>query len=397
MSLRNRAILIFIVISLIYTGLLIAFMFYLTTSTLNLWENEEIERGLVIGVESAHDSVKVAQAEKSLRIYRQLKGLKNLFEWQIVGFGTLIGLVFFAVSVLIISFILYRITRPLSELALALSKAGEGYLDVKIPKPDSEIGQVISAYNEMTVKLKRSRERLKQAERIAAWRDAARMTAHEVRNPLTGIRLSIERLIKRYQNGDKDLPKVLEKSSQMILHEIDTLEKLAKELSDFARTPSPSLKPIEFNSLIEEITSDYKGLAKNVSIQTELDPSIGRLLLDKELMRRALLNLLKNSLEAFDDGKGTVTIKTFREKDVVVLAFMDDGPGIEREDVERIFEPYYTTKAKGTGLGLAVVKQIVNEHGGEVEVESEIGKGTIFRITLPFMKNLSDENGGHYG
>lgn len=393
MTLRGKSILIFTLISLVYTGLLIGFMFYFTTTTLNLWENEEIEKGLVIGVKQAENSEEKMQAEKALRTYRQLKGLKGLFEWQIVGFSVVIGVIFFLVSVTIIYFVLFRITKPLNELARALSKTGEGYLDIKIPKPNTEIAQVISAYNDMTDQLKISREKLKQAERVAAWRDAARIMAHEVRNPLTGMRLSIERLIKRHENKDKDLHEVLEKSSKMILNEITTLENLAKQFSDFARLPTPSLKPTNLNKLVEGLTIYYEEYAKEVEMKRDLDPLIGDVPLDKKLMRQVLLNLLKNALEAFADNKGTITIRTKKEENKVFILFEDNGPGIEPEKLEKVFNPYFTTKEKGSGLGLAVVKQIVNEHGGEVVIESEVGKGTKFMIVLPFNNDKLDDTG----
>ena len=242
---------------------------------------------------------------------------------------------------------------------------------------------MVNAFNEMTVQLKRNRERLKQTERIAAWRDAARTMAHEIRNPLTAIRLSTERLIKRFKNKDKDLPKILEKSSQMILTEINTLQKLAKEFSDFARSPYPALKPTNLNTLIKEMITDYEDYSKGVKITKILDPKMSKIYLDKELMRRVFLNLLKNSLDAFDDNKGEILIKTARNKREVIVYFEDNGSGFDSENLDRVFDPYFTTKTKGTGLGLAVVKQIVNEHGGEVIIESEPGKGTRIIIRLP--------------
>lgn len=383
MSLRGKAILIFAVMSLIYTCFLIAFMLYLTTTTFGIWENTEIEKGLVIAVNSAQSPLEQTQAEKALKTYRQLKGLRNLFEGQIIGFSLLFGTVFFLLSVIIISLILFRITKPLRELSVALSKAGKGDLEITISQPGGEIGKVVNAFNEMTVQLKRSRERLKQTERIAAWRDAARTMAHEIRNPLTAIRLSTERLIKRFKNKDKDLPKILEKSSQMILTEINTLQKLAKEFSDFARSPYPALKPINLNTLIKEMITDYEDYSKGVKITKILDPKISKIYLDKELMRRVFLNLLKNSLDAFDNNKGEILIKTERNRGEVIVYFEDNGSGFDSENLDRVFDPYFTTKTKGTGLGLAVVKQIVNEHGGEVIIESESGKGTRIIIRLP--------------
>jgi nitrogen fixation/metabolism regulation signal transduction histidine kinase len=394
MSLRNKSILIFAAMSLIYTGFVIAFMFYLTTTTFGIWENKEIEKGLVIAVNNAQSPLEQTQAEKALRTYRQLKGLRNLFEGKIIGFSVLFGGVFFLASVILISFILFRITKPLRELSAALSKAGQGDLEIEISKPRGEIGQVAHAFNEMTVQLRRSRERLKQTERIAAWRDAARTMAHEIRNPLTAIRLSTERLIKRFKNKDKDLPKIMEKSSQMILTEINTLQKLAKEFSDFARSPCPVLKPTNLNTLIEEIITDYEDYSKGVKIRKISDSTIDTVYLDKELMRRVFLNLIKNSLDALGDSKAEIIIRTRKQGDEVIVLFEDSGSGLDPEILDRVFDPYFTTKTKGTGLGLAVVKQIIHEHRGEVSIESEPEKGTKVIIRLPLHKGLPENSGG---
>lgn len=383
MSLRIKTILVVAIISLIYTGLLIGFMFYLTTTALNLWENKAIEQGLQIGVNNAPSPLEQVQAERAFKTYRQLKGLKGLFEWQIVGFGVLLGSILFVISLIISSFFLFRATKPLKELTMALSKAGEGDLDIKIAAPRSEIGQVINAYNKMTVQLKRSREDLKRAERIAAWRDVARVLAHEVRNPLTPIRLSVERLIERYKIKAKDFPEILERSSQVILSEISALERLVREFSNFARLPSPALKPTNINLLIDNVVTGCEAYGEQVKIKREMDESIVETQLDGELLKQVFSNIVKNSLDAFEGKKGEIIITTKREKKGIVIEFKDNGRGIQPDMIDKVFEPYFTTKAKGTGLGLAVVKQIISEHGGEVAIESELGKGTKLIIILP--------------
>ncbi len=384
MTLRIKAILTFALISLIFTGILVGFMFYLTKTSLSYWENRDIEKGLVIGVNNAKSPVEQAQAEKALRTYRQLKGLKGLFEWQIIGFALLLGVFLFIISVIISSIALFRITRPLNELTTALARAGEGDLDIRIAAPKSEIGQVINAYNKMTVQLKKSQEELKRAVRIAAWRDVARVLAHEVRNPLTPIRLAIERLVEKHRNRAGDFPQVLEKSANIILSEITALERIVREFSNFARLPAPVLKPVNINHLIEEVVTGYEGYDKRIRIYRDFDDSIGDLLLDGELFKQVISNLIKNSFDALKREDGEIRLKTLKSEDMVRLEFIDNGDGIQPDLIDKVFEPYFTTKARGTGLGLAVVKHIVNEHGGDVALESQVGRGTRVIVNLPY-------------
>jgi|GEM_PF-2416634 len=393
MSLRSRAILIFTIMSLIYTGALIAFMFYLTTTALDFWEQEEIETGLVIAVNNAPDVLRQAQAQRALKTYRQLKGLKNLYEWQIVGFSILIGVTFFVVSIIVISLVLFRITRPLRHLANVLTKTSDEYAPVQIKKPASEIAQVLNAYNTMTDQLKHSRERLKQAERIAAWRDAARIMAHEVRNPLTAIRLSVERLHKHHRDGDKKLPQLLEKSTTMILNDIGSLDRLTKEFSEFARLPVPKRAMIDMNRLITDIIKDYESYKTGITIKQDLDHSLGSVLLDKELIRRVFHNLLKNAYEAITEEKGEIRISTKQKNGSLHIEVEDTGPGIDLDIQDRIFDPYFTTKAQGSGLGLAVVNQIITEHNGSIQLNSTPGQGTLIAIQLPL---ISEQRSGEH-
>ncbi len=383
MTLRTKAILIFAIISLIYTGFLVGFMFYMTTTTLNLWENREIEKGLVIGVRSAKSPLEQTDAEKALKTYRQLKGLKGLFEWQIVGFGILLGIVLFIVAVVIASLFLVRMTKPLKELTTAMAKAGEGDLDIKIAAPSSEIGQVINTYNKMTEQLKKSREDLKRAERIAAWRDVARVLAHEVRNPLTPIRLSVERLTARYKDKQPDFPDILEKSSEVILSEISALERLVKEFSNFARLPTPVLKPTNINMLIDAVVAGYESYSPSVKLVKKIDASITEMPLDGELMKQVFSNILKNGFDALEDKAGEIRVTTRKFEKGIRVEFEDNGRGIQPDLIDKVFEPYFTTKTKGTGLGLAIVKHIIDEHGGDVVIESQIGSGTKVIISLP--------------
>ncbi len=390
MTLRTKSILILALISFVYTGVLVGFMFYMTTTTISLWDNNNIEKGLVIAVNSAMSPLEQTQAERALRTYRQLKGLRGLFEWQAVGFALVLGVVLFLVSLAVMSFALVRMTRPLNELGAALGKAGEGDLDVKIAAPKSEIGRVINAYNKMTVQLKKSREDLKRAERIAAWQDVARVLAHEVRNPLTPIRLATERLVERYRVKAHDFPDILKTGSEVILSEIAALERLVKEFSGFARLPAPVMKPVAVNKLVARVAESYQDFSKNVKLKVILDPSVGDLLLDEELMKQVFSNIMKNALEAMEGVPGEIAVRTIRRGQEFCIEFEDTGRGIQPDLVDRIFEPYFTTKAKGTGLGLAVVKRIVNEHGGDVSIESELGKGTKVAITIVQAGNESE-------
>jgi len=387
MTLRQRSILAVALVSLASAVIFSASLLYVAQSTLAIWENQSVARGLEIGVElaSGRDPATRAEALQAFRSYHQLQAVKGIINQRIVFAGLAFGGLVFLLSLGLNSLALFRITRPLKELASAIERAGAGDLDVRVRAPArSEVGAVALAFNSMAARLARLREELRRTERLAAWRDVARILGHEVRNPLTPIRLSVERLQVKFDRGSPDLPDVLRSSTRTILEEIAALDRIVREFSEFARMPAPRVRTADLARLVEDVVAQYAATAPGVRFETDL--AVREWPLDPDLMRRVFSNIIKNSIEALAGspagGRGTVSITARNDAGRCRLEFTDDGPGIPEADVERVLEPYYTTKTKGTGLGLAVARNIVAEHGGTLAVERP-GTGARFVIELP--------------
>jgi two-component system nitrogen regulation sensor histidine kinase NtrY len=280
-----------------------------------------------------------------------------------------------------------RISRPVRRLAEAARRLAAGGpptpVDVYGPR---EIDELASAFNRMTAELFESRERLLQAERVAAWREMARRLAHELKNPLFPIQLSIETLQKAFEKesaavGTGDFPRLFRESCQTLLEELRILHSVIEEFSSFSRMPRPSLKPVDVGPLVTQVLSLYQSRSESVSIDLAIDPRTPPILADRDLLSRALGNLIANAFEAMPQG-GVLRVRTGHQDDSVSIEIADTGPGLTEEQRTRLFTPYYTTKKGGTGLGLAIAQSIVSDHGGRIDVRSEPGCGTVFTLKL---------------
>ncbi|MBW1721886.1 MAG: PAS domain-containing protein [Deltaproteobacteria bacterium] len=226
---------------------------------------------------------------------------------------------------------------------------------------------------------------IERAHRMAAWREVARRIAHEVKNPLTPIQLSAQRLKRRY--GDKVGPeesKIFEECTSMIINQVEELKRLVNEFSSFARMPASHPTPNNLNSVIREAVGLYKDVQRDVTIRFTECPEVPEFKLDKEQMKRVMINLLDNALDAIDGG-GEITVELAYEEEqgVVRLVVADNGRGISPEHKIRLFEPYFSTKRHGTGLGLTIINTIISDHGGSIRVQGNTPRGTRFIIELP--------------
>ena len=224
---------------------------------------------------------------------------------------------------------------------------------------------------------------LTRAQKIAAWREVARRLAHEIKNPLTPIQLSAERIRKKYAEGSGDLDEIVEEGTAAIVREVATLKNLVDEFTRFARLPAPHPVATRIEEVIAASLSLYNGVHSKVTIRPVCDPGLPPVLLDPDQIKRVLVNLLDNAVEAMG-GQGTVTVEARRDPSGSIrLEVADDGPGIREEDRDRLFLPYFSTKKKGTGLGLAIVHRIVSDHHGRIRVEDNAPRGARFVIELP--------------
>jgi two-component system nitrogen regulation sensor histidine kinase NtrY len=281
-----------------------------------------------------------------------------------------------------------RIARPVRALAEGARRVADGDLSGMVPAsaPD-EIGELARAFNAMVEALRVSQDRLLQAERVAAWREMARRLAHELKNPLFPIQLSIETLRRAFERGGAggELAGLVRDSTRTILDEIVALKRIIDEFSEFARTPKPRLRPLDLNGLVDSVLALYRPRAEEVTIETDHDATLPPHEADRDLLHKALSNLVANALEAMP-GPGLLRLTTRNGGGAATLEVLDTGSGLTPEQKGRLFTPYYTTKKGGTGLGLAIVQGIVSDHGGRVEVESAVGKGTRFTLVFPLGK-----------
>ena len=283
-----------------------------------------------------------------------------------------------------------RLTKPIINLIGASDSISKGALDVKVPEleTDEEFSQLNRNFNLMIDRLKKQQNKLLLNERYEAWESVARKLAHEIKNPLTPIQLSIDSLREKYKSKLSEERNDFEKYLATINRQINDIEKLVNEFSNFARMPRPILKKINITNVIKKALDFIKLSSKNTII---FSPTQKKFLVygDEDQLNRVFINLIKNSEEALSEMlekvpnfKGNIHIEILENKDYIVCRLMDNGPGIT--DAKKAMTPYFTTKKKGTGLGLPIVTKIINEHSGIFSIEKNKKKsGTIINISLP--------------
>jgi two-component system nitrogen regulation sensor histidine kinase NtrY len=225
---------------------------------------------------------------------------------------------------------------------------------------------------------------LMRAQRVAAWREVARRLAHEIKNPLTPIQLSAQRILKKFKEGSPELPEVLEQGTEAIVREVSGLKRMVDEFSHFARLPAVNPVPCDLHALIDDSVALYGGVGGALHFEKRYDSRMPRVLLDPEQMKRVFVNLIDNARDAMG-GSGRITFSTTYRPEVESLRVevTDEGPGIRPEDRDRLFVPYFSTKKKGTGLGLAIVNRIISDHSGYIHAENRRPRGACFVMELP--------------
>jgi two-component system nitrogen regulation sensor histidine kinase NtrY len=283
-----------------------------------------------------------------------------------------------------------RVTVPIQALAEGTRAISGGDLGHRVDvEADDELGVLIDSFNRMTAELASSKEALErsnrelvEAQRLAAWNEAARRIAHEIKNPLTPIRLSAERLLRKHQQRDPGLGKAVEEGVEIIVREVVTLQGMVDEFSRYARMPRPRPAPVDLERLVGDTLNLYRDLKPGVEVEGQVEDGTSPAMLDGEQMRRALINLLDNAVEA-TEAPGKVTVSATRDDGHLRIRVADTGRGIPLDSREKLFLPYYSTKGRGTGLGLAIVHRIVTDHNGSIRVEDNVPKGTVFTVELP--------------
>ncbi len=307
---------------------------------------------------------------------------------RVVSTAMLVGGAGIFVAVLASLWFTARVTRPVVSLAEAARRVAAGDLGTKVEVESSdELGELAASFNRMTEDLMQQKDRTLQAERVAAWRELARRLAHELKNPLFPLQVTVENLMRAKQKSPEVFEEVFHEGTATLLAEINNLKTIIGRFSEFSRMPQPQRRPTQVNEVVRSVLRVFHAQLQNndknqITVRTELDEALPEISADPDLLHRALQNLVLNAIDAMPQG-GDLTIRTATLANRVELSVSDTGAGLTEEECGRLFTPYYTTKQHGTGLGLAIVQSVVSDHGGKISVESTKEKRTTFRIELP--------------
>ncbi|MBZ5616418.1 MAG: HAMP domain-containing protein [Acidobacteriia bacterium] len=306
---------------------------------------------------------------------------------QVVSTAMLVGGVGILVAVVTSLWFAARVTRPVESLAEAARRVAAGDLSAKVEVQSSdELGELAASFNRMTEDLAQQKERTVQAERVAAWRELARRLAHELKNPLFPLQVTVENLMRAKQKSPEMFEEVFHEGTATLLAEIDNLKTIIGRFSEFSKMPQPQRQPTQVNEVVRSVLRVFHAQLEEknqIAVRTELADPLPEISADPDLLHRALQNLVLNAIDAMPQG-GELAIRTATLGNRIEISVSDTGSGLAPEECERLFTPYYTTKQHGTGLGLAIVQSVVSDHGGKISVESTKEKGTTFRIELPY-------------
>ncbi|MBV8475906.1 MAG: HAMP domain-containing protein [Acidobacteria bacterium] len=316
----------------------------------------------------------------SLRSYVELNRHVRDVALLVGGAGILLA---FSIS----SWAAWLVTRPLERLTAAARSLAAGAREVTVEVSSrDELGELAEAFNRMTRELGEQSARLVQAERVAAWRELARRLAHELKNPLFPLQLTVENLVRAHQHSPQIFEEIFSESATTLLTEIANLKSTIAQFAEFSKMPRPDFQPVDVNQIVQQVARVFQAQVDShtkIRYRLDLDQDLAPIAADRDLVHRALCNLVLNALDAMPQG-GTMTLLTRKRRDQGVrIEVRDTGKGLTGEQCERLFTPYYTTKPNGTGLGLAIVQSIISDHRGTISVTSSLGEGTSFAIELP--------------
>lgn len=302
------------------------------------------------------------------------------------------------VSIAITIVLVWRFTRPIAELSKAARRVARGELDFRLSDGGrhDEIAQLTRQFNVMTEELDKTRSlqrQLQEAEKSAVVGRLASAIAHEIRNPLNYINLSLDQLRKRFAPREEERQQSFEKLTSQLKVEVDRIN---RQVSDFLRYSRPGkldLRPLVIRSVLDDSLRIVEPMAKEQGINISLieRDEVPLVSGDAEFLRSVFNNLFINSIQSMESSGGNLNVVTFGDNGVVRIEVRDTGYGIPDENLDKIFQPYFSTKETGTGLGLAIVKKIIEDHGGTIEIDTEVGKGTNIMISLPVAPEATEE------
>ena len=299
------------------------------------------------------------------------------------------GIYAFAVIIIIIisTFFANQISQPIQRLTKAAEAVGKGDLNIQIEHNErGELKDLLDGFNSMTSELKKNQIELAEMEREAAWKEMAKQVAHEIKNPLTPMKLALQQLIISYKDKSRDFDKLFEKVSQTVLNQIDNLNQIASEFSRFAKMPSLKIEVVDLVSSLNDTANMF--IHEKTSIKINSDLSEAEIEADVSQLRRMFINLIRNSIQA---GATKISIDLTQQENNYQLLFSDNGKGIALSDKEKIFDENFTTKKQGMGLGLSLAKRFLESINGEIKLYSTSTAGTVFQITIPVYQKLKDK------
>lgn len=318
--------------------------------------------------------------------------VNDAFNKIIISFSTIeadvviFGIYSFAVIIIIIvsTFFANQISLPIRRLTKATEAVGKGDLNIKIDHSErGELKDLLDGFNLMTSELKKNQIELAEMEREAAWKEMAKQVAHEIKNPLTPMKLALQQLVISYKDKSKDFDKLFEKVSHTVLNQIDNLNQIASEFSRFAKMPSLNLHVLDLVSSVQDVVNMFIHEKTLIEIETKLEKA--DIEADLSQLRRMLINLIRNSMQA---QATKIKISIIKDQDKFIVLFQDNGHGIKDSEKERIFDEHFTTKKQGMGLGLSLAKRFMESIKGEIVLHSTSSNGSVFRITIPvYIKN----------
>jgi signal transduction histidine kinase len=296
----------------------------------------------------------------------------------------LLALIFVLVGAGMGLYMAERIADPVRRLTRATRRIARGDFDAQIAvRSADELRRLVDAFNSMAAELKAQRTQLERTHRLEAWAEMARQVAHEIKNPLTPIQLSAEHLQRVHKDRGEPMGDVLESCVTTILGQVRLLRQISAEFSSFASAPTARLAPVDVAELVSDVVDPYRtGLAGRIEIVNRVAPPLPPVLVDRTLIGRSLANVVENALHAMP-GDGSLVIDATVDGGFVALEVRDSGGGMDEDALARVFEPYFSTKTTGTGLGLPIARRNVELNGGTIEIESTRGRGTLVRIRLP--------------
>ena len=290
------------------------------------------------------------------------------------------------ISVVVSHYLSTTITRPVLELSEAANEIASGNFAIQLKRDsDDEMGILYRSFNHMIEDLNRNRKIMYQKQRLEAWKDMARKVVHEIKNPLTPIRLSAERMRKHCMEDSPHVKNTIMAGTETIIEEVVSLMNLLSEFTNFARLPEMKPRKEDIGAVVESSAGLFEG-HEHVTIKIYVENNLPEIYIDKNLIKRALGNIIQNAIDALqENGQIVINVTGLKQddSDMVRIVIADNGMGIQEKDLERIFEPGFSGKPAGTGLGLAIVEKIILEHQGNISCKSEYGKGAEFIIELP--------------